>query len=143
MLAGAASYDPEVDPGSDQPFDLDLAAATLQANSSDVRMLLQLLVSQLSDVLGPRLVVERTGRLRRGDIKAVQATIGGDILRAEVEGLSLRCSAGHSSGGIRIRTDSITMDEWVRRLLSAVQEEAGRSEAARQALENIVIGGQP
>lgn len=139
----STGYDPAVDPASSEPFDLDLAAATLQANSSDVRMLLRLLVDQLGEVLGKRLSVQRTGgRFRRGgEIEAVQATIGDDVLQAELDGSTLRCTVGHSSGGIRIRTDAIAVDEWIKRLLAAVQHEAQRSEAARRALERIVIGG--
>ena len=132
-----------MDPAASEPFDLDLAAATLQANSSDVRMLLRLLVDQLGEVLGQRLSVQRSGgRFRRsgGEIEAVEAAVGDDVLRAELDGSTLRCSAIHFSGGIRIRTDTVPIDDWIKRLLTAVQHEAQRSEVARQALERIVIG---
>ena len=33
------------------------------------------------------------------------------------------------------------MDDWLRRLLGALQAEAAHSQTARLALENIVIGG--
>jgi hypothetical protein len=33
------------------------------------------------------------------------------------------------------------MDEWLTRLLSALQSEAANSERTRLALENLVIGG--
>ncbi|HTT86150.1 MAG TPA: hypothetical protein VMF60_02180 [Acidimicrobiales bacterium] len=125
-------------------FDLDMAAASLQANSVDVPMMLRLLVNELGDVLGKRLVVERTGGVfRKSDaIKVVEVTVGEDTLRAEVDGGTVRCSVGHSSGGIRIRSAQVDMDEWLRRLLQALRAEAAHSERARQALENIVIGGQ-
>ena len=121
-----------------------MAAASLQANSVDVPMMLRLLVNELGDVLGKRLVVERTGGVfRKSDaIKVVEVTVGDDTLRAEVDGGTVRCSVGHSSGGIRIRSAQVDMDEWLRRLLQALRAEAAHSERARQALENIVIGGQ-
>ena len=126
-----------------EAFDFDMAAATLQANASDVPMMLRLLVKQLGDVLGKRLTVEKAGGfLRRSDdIKAVELAMGDDVLRAEVEGSAVRCSIGHSSGGIRIRSEQVGMGEWLKRLLQSLQAEASHSETARRALENIVIGG--
>jgi hypothetical protein len=130
--------------GGEDAFDLDMAAASLQANSVDVPMMLKLLVNELSDVLGKRLEVERGGGLlRRSDaIRAVQIAMGEDQLRAEVDGATVRCTIGHSSGGIRIRSSRVDMDEWLRHLLAGLRAEAAHSDRARQALENIVIGGQ-
>ncbi len=124
-------------------FDLDLAAATLQSNAGDVPLLLKLLVTQLSEVLDKRLVVERAGgRFRKSEaVKSVEVTLGNDVLRAEIDGASVRCTIGHSSGGIRIRSEEVGLDEWLKRLLAALQAEASHSELARRALENIVIGG--
>jgi hypothetical protein len=123
-------------------FDLDMAIATLQSNSTDVRIMLKLLVSQLSDVLGTRIQVERAGgRIRRSDeIKSVQIILGDDTLRAEVEGAGVRCSIGHASGGIRIRSEQVGMDAWLARLLTTLNDEAAHSEQTRLALEHIVIG---
>ncbi|SRR5579863_401448 len=130
-------------PGTDEAFDFDMAAASLQSNSADVHIMLKLLVRQLADVLGKRLRFERAGgRLRKSDdIKSVEMTMGDDVLRAEVDGATVRCSVGHSSGGIRIRSENVSMDEWLKRLLRALKAEAAHSENARVALENIVIGG--
>lgn len=130
-------------PGDSDAFDLDLAAAALRANGQDVGMMLELLSRSLQDALGRRLVVERSkGLLKRSsEIKALEVTLGDDQLRAEVEGPSVRCTIGHSSGGIRIRSSQVDMDEWLRRLLSGLQAEADHSDTARQALEHIVLGG--
>jgi hypothetical protein len=129
--------------GSDDAFDLDMAAAALRANSTDVPMMLKALVGLVGDALGSRLVVERAGgRFRKSDeIKSVQVSMGEDELRAEVDGATVRCTIGHSSGGIRIRSAQVPMDEWLGRLLRGLQAEAAHSEDARVALERIVIGG--
>ena len=131
--------------GQDDAFDLDMAASMLQSNSTDVHIMLKVLAGQLSDVLGPRVVVERSGgRFRKSeDVKALEVTLGDDVMRAEVESGSVRCSVAHSSGGIRIRSESVDLDAWLKRLLTALQQEAAHSEGARQALERIVIGGSP
>jgi hypothetical protein len=128
---------------SDHAFDLSMAISQLASNSTDLRIMLKLLVGQLSDVLGPRITVEHAGgRFRKSDeIKSVQVILGDDTLRAEVEGPSVRCSIGHASGGIRIRSEQVGMDAWLTRLLTTLNEEASHSEQTRLALENIVIGG--
>ena len=124
-------------------FDLSMAVSQLASSGSDLRILLKLLVSQLSDVLGDRIAVERAGRFRKSDeVKSVRITLGDDTLEAVVEGASVRCSIGHSSGGIRIRSEQVGMDEWLTRLLATLQSEATHSERTRVALENIVIGGE-
>ncbi|HUY21449.1 MAG TPA: hypothetical protein VMV22_03815 [Acidimicrobiales bacterium] len=132
-------------PGTDEAFDFDMAAAALQSNTADVHMMLKLLVRQLTDVLGKRLRCERAGGILRksDDIRSVEMTMGDDVLRAEVDGATVRCSIGHSSGGIRIRNETVSMDEWLKRLLMSLKAEAAHSENARVALENIVIGGSP
>ncbi len=109
----------------DDAFDLDMAAATVQSNATDVRIMLKVLAGQLAEVLGPRLVVERAGGLLRksGEVKALEVTLGDDVLRAQVEGASVRCSVAHSSGGIRIRSESVDLDSLV--------EEASRRPATR------------
>ncbi len=137
--AGAAGSRPG---GADAAFDLSMAVSQLASNSTDLRIMLKLLVAELAGVLGDRIVIERAGRLRKSDeIKSVRITLGDDTLEAVVEGASVRCSIGHSSGGIRIRSEQVGMDTWLTRLLTTLQSEAAHSEQTRLALENILIGG--
>jgi hypothetical protein len=130
--------------GTDASFDLSMAVSQLSSNSTDLRIMLKLLVSQLSDALGSRIAVERAGgRFRKTDeIKSVRISLGDDTLEATVDGGTVRCTIGHSSGGIRIRSEQVGMDVWLTRLLTTLQSEAVNSEQTRLALENIVIGGQ-
>ena len=124
-------------------FQFDLAAASLRADGPDVRMMLDVLAKTLQDALGRRLVVERSRGLRKrsGEMKALEVTLGDDHLRADVEGETVRCSVSHTSGGIRIRSTQVAMDEWLRLLVQGLQAEADHSEQLRLALEHIVIGG--
>ena len=128
---------------ADDSYDLSLAAASLRSNSADVHVLLKALSSELSDTLGERLQMEHVGgRFRKSDVIAsVRIAMGNDTFEAVIEGPVLHCSVGHSSGGIRIRSETVEMNEWIVRLLGALQSEAAHSESARLALEHIVIGG--
>jgi hypothetical protein len=124
-------------------FDLELATAALLGDDQDVHTLLKVLACQLSDALGDRVKVERAGGLlhKSDQVRSIQVGIDNNEFRADVQGGSVTCSVGHASGGIRIRSERVEMDDWLRRLLSALQTEAAHSQVARQALENIVIGG--
>jgi hypothetical protein len=135
------TMEPANDPSGDG-FDLELAISSLQSNSTDVRIMLKVLAEQLAGVLGERMQIERAGgRFRKSDeIKSMQIVLGDDTLRAEVEGATVRCSIGHASGGIRIRSEQVGMDAWLTRLLSTLHNEASHSEQTRVALERIVIG---
>ncbi len=137
---GAAMSDLE-SPGD--AYDLELATTSLLADTKDVGTLLNVLTKQLESALGERLKIERKGGLFRksDEIKSVEAAIGNDVFRVELQGGGVGCTIGHASGGIRIRSEQVQMDQWLRRLLSSLQAEAAHSQTARQALENIVIGG--
>ncbi|MHB8220937.1 MAG: hypothetical protein ACYDHU_11560 [Acidimicrobiales bacterium] len=128
----------------DSSLDLDLLASSLSADAGDVRLLLRALVARLSDALGDRLTVERSGgRLRRrpDEIRRVSVRLGEDQLDAAVSGGILECTVSRSSGGIRIRSTKVTTDEWLRQLLSSLRDEASTSQATRLALESLMIGG--
>jgi hypothetical protein len=119
-----------------------MAVSQLASNSTDSRIMLKLLIQQLAEVLGDRIRVERAGgRFKKSDeIKAVEITLGNDTLRADVDGPTVRCSVGHASGGIRIRSEQVGMDVWLTKLLSILSNEAVHSEQTRLALEHMVIG---
>ncbi len=128
---------------SDGSYDLALAAATLRANGSDVQALLSALTAELADALGDR--IETTlagGRLRKSrDIARVRIMVGDEQFEATVDGARLSCAVSHLSGGIRIRGESLDVDQWITRLVASLANEAERSDSARQALEHLVIGG--
>jgi hypothetical protein len=127
----------------DDAFDFDLATASLRADSGDVRILLQVLCEQLADALGDKMQIRRGGgRFRKSSaVEGVSIDLGSDQFAATLDGSSLTCSIARASGGIRIRSEQVQVDEWLSRLLRALQDEATHSQATRVALENIVIRG--
>lgn len=131
--------------GEGDGFDLDLLASSLQADTDDVRMLLRALVNRLAGVLGDRLEVERAGgRLfkKSDEIRRVSVHLGDDQLDATVNYGNLVCTIGRSSGGIRIRSTTVTVDQWLRQLLSTLRQEASTSQATRLALESLVVANR-
>ncbi len=128
---------------SGDPMDLELATTALLADTHDLRNLLEMLARQLSGALGDRVRVERAGgRFRRSEeVRSLKVRIGGDEFAAEVRGAAVETTVGHESGGIRIRTEKVPADAWLARLLAELRKEAEGSQAARRAMENLLMGG--
>ncbi|MDA8047574.1 MAG: hypothetical protein M0Z30_20470 [Actinomycetota bacterium] len=127
---------------SGDPMDMELAVTALMADQQDVRSLLKLLARQLSGALGGRVRVEREGgRLRRSEeVRSLRVRIGDEEFAAEVSDGQVATTVAHASGGITIRTETVTADAWLTRLLSGLKEEATSNQAARLAIENLVMG---
>lgn len=131
--------------GGEVPVDMQMAASALLADNKDVKMMLRLLGQTLQNTLPDRVEVARRpgGLLRRqGDeVKSVTAHLGQDDYVAEIDGHGVRCTVGRSSGGIRIRNDEIPVQQWLTRLLGALQDLAVDNQSARAALQNVIVGG--
>ena len=98
-------------------------------------------MTRLSDALGDRLAVERAGRFRKSEeIRQLSIRLGDEQFDATMDRGVVECSISRSSGGIRIRSSRVGIDEWLRRLLGALRDEAATTEATRVALESLVIG---
>lgn len=126
----------------DQP-DMEMAVAAVLANNTDVKMLLRVLGTTLQGSLGDRVEIRHPGGMfhhRSDEVEAIAVHLVEDDYEANLEGRAIRCVVGRSSGGIRIRNEQLPVEQWLRRLLEALQQEAAGNQAARQALENIVVG---
>jgi hypothetical protein len=128
---------------SGDPLDLELATTALLADNHDVRNLLKLLARQLAGTLGARVDVQRQGGLLRKseEVRRLRVRIGDEEFLADVDKQQVTTTIGHDSGGIRIRTERVSTQEWLTRLLGQLQKEAVSNQASRMAIENIVMGG--
>jgi hypothetical protein len=125
--------------------DMQMAAAALLADNKDVKMMLRVLGKTLQDAFGDRVEVAHSsgGLLRHQseEIKSITVHLGPDEYQAEIQGRSVRCVVGRTSGGIRIRNEELAVEQWLGRLLDALQKEAVNNQSARAALQRVIIGG--
>jgi len=130
--------------GGDQ-MDMQLAASALLADSKDVKMMLRVLATTLQESLADRVQVTRGGggllHKSPDEVKGVAVHLGQDDYDAHLDGHGVRCTIGRTSGGIRIRNEELPVEQWLSRLLGALQQEAVNNQSARTALENVIIGG--
>jgi hypothetical protein len=131
------------DPGGQ--VDMQMAAAALLADNKDVKMMLRVLGKTLQDAFGDRVeVTHPSGGLLHHpseEIKSITVHLGPDEYQAQLDGRSVRCIVGRTSGGIRIRNEELPIEQWLGRLLEALQKEAVNNQSARAALQNVIIGG--
>jgi hypothetical protein len=132
-------------PDAGGPMDMQMAAAALLANNKDVKMMFRVLGKTLQDAFGDRVEISHpSGGLfhkQSDEIKSITVHLDPDDYEAYLDGPSVRCSVGRSSGGIRIRSEQLPVEQWLTRLLSALQLEAVNNQSAQAALQNVIIGG--
>lgn len=125
--------------------DMQLAAAAMLADNKDVKMMLRLLGKSLQESFGDAVELAHTsgGLLHHqaGEVRAITVHLGQDDYQADLESHPIRCTVGRTSGGVRIRNEQLTVEQWLGRLLSALKAEAVHNQAAGNALQSVIIGG--
>ena len=124
------------------PFDIDLLAASLRADSADVGAFVEQLAAKLEEALPGRTHVYRW-RARLFAPKVVRR-IRVDTAEERLDlkhgqGNAIEATRSRLSGGIVLKSESIDIEAWTRAVGEALAAEAQRSEQTRQALERLLI----
>ena len=123
-------------------LDMDLLAASLRADSSDVNAFVESLATKLEEAVPDRTRVERrrAGLLGPKQVRRIAVDAGStrlELLRDDGGAVQTRCS--RLSGGIVLKTEELGADDWIAALGEALAAEAGRNERTRQALERLLM----
>ncbi len=122
--------------------DFDLSAAGLRADGTDLRISVEVLASKLEESLPGRARVERRGGglLGRGPkrVREVRVELGGNDYQLTVADDRVEGSRERQVGGISIKRETLTPDEWVAALTADLRAEAERSAEARAALQRLL-----
>lgn len=121
--------------------DLDLLAASLRADSGDLKAFVESLAVKLQETIPGRVEVERRRSGLRGS-KAVRriAVDAGDLrleLKTQDGAIETRCS--RLSAGIVLKNERLDTEAWLLVLGQALVAEAQRSEATREALARLLL----
>lgn len=124
------------------PLDIDMVAAALRADSSDVAAFVEGLASKLEQTVPGRVTVQR-GRQGMFGPKVVRRI----SLDAGDQRLDLTRGAGDTvetriarvSGGIVLKNEALDTEAWLSALGQALAAEAARSQQIRQALERLLL----
>jgi hypothetical protein len=125
---------------ADAALDIDLLAASLRADTSDLRTFVEALAVKLEEAVPGAVVVQRRREGMFGPklVQRISLDAGGQRLelRAQGAGIATRCS--RLSGGIVIKSDELGTDAWLEALGQALSVEAQRSQITRQALQRLL-----
>lgn len=122
-------------------IDLDLLAASLRADASDLDAFVEGLAARLEDAVPGRVRVSRwRGRLfgpKR--VRKIVIDTGDRRLELQYRDGVLHTSCAKLSGGIVLKNEPLETEAWLAQLGEALAAEASRSEATRKALERLLI----
>jgi hypothetical protein len=123
------------------PADLDLVAAALRADLSDIAAFVEGLATRLELALPGIAQINRSSSGFRGPklVSEIIVQAGDERLQLQRNGAQVRTSRCRVSGGITIKTEALDIDSWLAALSVAVAGEAARSERTRLALQQIVL----
>ena len=130
----------DLDRQSETP-DLDLVAAALRADLTDISAFVEGLAIRLELALPGLVQIRRAKTGFRGPkvVSEIVVQAGDERLQLHRDGGMVQASRCRVSGGITIKTESLDIDTWLSALSIAVAEQAQRSERTRLALQQIVL----
>jgi hypothetical protein len=126
---------------SNEPaLDLDLLAASLRADSTDLGTFVESLATKLEEAVPGRVRVERrrNGMFGPKTVRSVSVDLGDRRLELRADGGAVQTRCARLSGGIVLKNEALETDAWLATLSDALAAEAGRSEATRKALERLL-----
>jgi hypothetical protein len=137
---GGGALEPQADalPG------FDMVAASIRADASDTETFFRVLVGKMSDALGDRVTVKRAGGLLKRDrpVTGIEMDLtnagAGIVLAAQREHEAITCTVVRRVGGIALSTKQVSTSEWIEELVSALADQAKRSQQTWNALHGLL-----
>ena len=120
--------------------DLDLLAASLRADSSDLSAFVESLASKLEEAVPARVRVQRrrAGMFGPKTVHSVSVDLDDRRLELRADGGAVQTRCARLSGGIVLKNETLEIDAWLATLSDELAAEAIRSEATRRALELLL-----
>jgi hypothetical protein len=122
------------------PSQWDMLAASLRADSSDVRSFVEGLAAKLEASFPGRVRVERRGGLLGGHkrVAKIVAQLGDHEYVLESGDRDVACARRSVVRGIALKTENPQLPDWIDQLSQDLVEQAGQSESDRAALERLL-----
>ncbi|MBV9425971.1 MAG: hypothetical protein JOZ98_23905 [Solirubrobacterales bacterium] len=124
-----------------EDVNLDLLAASLRADASDLDAFVEGLAVKLEQALPGSVHVYRwrTRMLGPKVVRRIRIDAGDRRLELRAGDGSIETLCSRTSSGIVLKTEAVDVDTWLDALGQALAREAERSEKTRQALERLLI----
>jgi hypothetical protein len=124
-----------------EPSSFDLLAASLRADTTDVRVFVEALATKLEQSFPDRTQVERGGRMFGSkQVRRISVELGDgryELEHSDGTVATRRCTVVR---GISLKNEELGLEEWIDDLSAQLVSEAERSERGRAALEQMLGG---
>lgn len=125
-----------------QPMWTELYAASLRADKDDLKTFLEVLAVKLEGSLPDYTRVTRQGNIfsRERPVKEIEVSLGEYQYRIgkEKQGF-LIAFRGHVVRGIQLKTEQVSVEQWIDELSEALAQLASHSAQSRDALQRFLI----
>ena len=127
---------------ADTEMDIDLLAASLRADASDLGAFVEALAVKLEEAVPGTVRVERRREGLFGPklVRRIALDAGGRRLELRTDSGAVQAYSSRVSGGIVLKSEELSTDEWLRALGEALALQAQHSQSTRQALERLLNG---
>ena len=118
----------------------DLLAASLRADAVDLKAFVEGLAVKLGASFPSRVKVERKGGRLGGKqrVRRVAVRLGDAEYQLESDDGQVSCSRKVVVRGIALRTEALSLEQWIDALSQELVAEAGKTESDRLALERML-----
>ncbi len=119
---------------------LDLVAASLRADTSDMRAYVESLAVKLEEAVPGRVRVERrrSGLFGPKTVRSIALDAGDQRLALTCRDGAVEAHVASLSRGIVLKNEAVGVHQWVDALGQALVAEAEHSETTRRALERLL-----
>lgn len=127
---------------SEENLDLDLAAAELRADRSELEGSLEVLANTLERALAGSVTVERRKvggfRSKRREVQRVALALGDEQFELRPGPQGVLCTRNKVVRGITLSRSELALADWLDALIAAVGRSASVSEQDRLALQELL-----
>jgi hypothetical protein len=126
----------------DSPLQVEMLAASLRADSTDLKAFLEALAAKLVGALPDQTQVTRHSSLfsREHPVREIMVVLGDNQYRLARERQGpLMASRAKVVRGIVLKTEQIPLEQWIEELAEGLALEAARSAQSRAALERFLL----
>ena len=126
----------------DSALDIEMLAASLRADSGDLRSFVEALAVKLEEAVpgGVRVERRREGMFGPKLVRRLSLDAGDHRLELTVSAGSVQTRCARLSGGIVLKSEPLDTDSWLAMLGQALAVQAKRSETTRRALDRLLNG---
>ncbi len=129
-----------IDDDADAGLDIDLLAATLRADASDLGAFVEALATKLEEAVpgGVRVERRRGGLFGPKRVSRISLDAGAQRLELRAGDGRIETRCARLSAGIVLKSETLPTDAWLDALSQALADEARSSQTTRQALERLL-----